>query len=288
MSVEEHDDQSVKGHVVQATKKYRRAIDEERELKELVEQRQALENKVEEEDENQEQLDALDPEESTFKKRYGDLRRHSQRIQDEHKKEIKKLEKQIEALANKSVKLPKTEAEISAWSQKYPDVSKMMESIALKKSTEVSSSIKKEMEELQEMKRGVVREKAESELKTLHPDFEVIRKDPAFHEWASVQPKWVQEALYDNDSDAYACSKAITLYKAENKLLTKKQKPSEAASSVSTKGMPKADADAIKKGTFKESQVDRMTASQYEANEEAITNAIRNGTFIYDISGAAR
>ena len=52
--------------------------------------------------------------------------------------------------------------------------------------------------------------------------------------------------------------------------------------------MPKADADAIKKGTFKESQVDRMTASQYEANEEAITNAIRNGTFIYDISGAAR
>ena len=59
MSVEEHDDQSVKGHVVQATKKYRRAIDEERELKELVEQRQALENKVEEEDENQEQLDAL-------------------------------------------------------------------------------------------------------------------------------------------------------------------------------------------------------------------------------------
>jgi len=108
MSVEEHDDQSVKGHVVQATKKYRRAMDEERELKELVEQRQALENKVEEEEENQEQLDALDPEESTFKKRYGDLRRHSQRIQDEHKKEIKKLEKQIEALANKSVKLSKT------------------------------------------------------------------------------------------------------------------------------------------------------------------------------------
>ena len=43
-----------------------------------------------------------------------------------------------------------------------------------------------------------------------------------------------------------------------------------------------------KKGTFKESQVDRMTAAQYEANEEAITNSIRNGTFIYDISGAAR
>ena len=73
-----------------------------------------------------------------------------------------------------------------------------------------------------------------------------------------------------------------------NELLTKRQKPSEAASNISTKGMPKADADAIKKGTFKESQVERMSAAQYEANEEAITNAIRNGTFIYDISGAAR
>ena len=95
MSVEEHDDQSVKGHVVQANKRYKRAIDEERELKELVEQRQALENKVEEEEENQEELDASDPEESTFKKRDGDHRRHCQRVQEEDKKEIKKLEKQI-------------------------------------------------------------------------------------------------------------------------------------------------------------------------------------------------
>ena len=285
MSIEEQDNQSVKGHVVQANKKYRKAMDEERELQQLIEQRQALENKV---SEDQEEVDASDPEESTFKKRYGDLRRHSQRIQDEHKKEIKKLEKQIHALATKSVKLPKSEEEISAWSQKYPDVSKMMESIALKKSTEVSTSIKKEMEELQEMKRGVVREKAENELKTLHPDFDVIRKDPAFHEWASVQPKSIQEALYDNASDAYSCSKAITLYKAENKLLNKRQKPSEAASNISTKGMPKADADSARRGAFKESQVDKMSAVEFENNEEAITTSIRNGTFIYDISGGAR
>ena len=52
--------------------------------------RKEEEEAVEEEEENQEELDASDPEESTFKKRYGDLRRHSQRIQDEHKKEIKK------------------------------------------------------------------------------------------------------------------------------------------------------------------------------------------------------
>ena len=31
-----------------------------------------------------------------------------------------------------------------------------------------------------------------------------------------------------------------------------------------------------------------MTAQEYEANEENIANAIRSGSFVYDISGAAR
>ena len=278
------------GHVVNTKRRYRRAMDEEAELKELVAQREDLDKEKEEEAKDEAENESLNAEELTFKKLYGDLRRHNQRVQDEHKKAIKKLESQIQALANKSVKLPKSEKEIAEWSNKYPDVAKMMESIAMKKSGEVSSNIKKEMAELQEMKKNVLRDKAESELHTFHPDYDKIRKDPAFHEWASIQPKWVQEALYDNDSDAYGCAKAITLYKAERKINNNNNKnasPSNAAQRVAPKGAPKADTGATKRGTFKESDVQRMTAREYDTNEEAITASIRNGTFVYDISGAA-
>jgi len=291
MAIEEQeieDTSNIKGHVVNTKRKYRRAMDEEAELKDLISQREALTQEQEEATADEEENDSLDAEELTFKKRYGDLRRHNQRVQDEHKKSIKKLESQIQALTNKSVSLPKTEQEISAWSKKYPDVAKMMESIAMKKSGEASSNIKKEMEELQEMKKNVLREKAETELQTFHPDYDQIRKDPAFHEWASVQPKWVQDALYDNDSDAYGCAKAITLYKAERKSSRKATNSSNAADSVAVKGTPKADTGANKRGAFKESDVQKMSAREYDANEEAISASIRSGTFIYDISGAAR
>ena len=38
---------------------------------------------------------------------------------------------------------------------------------------------------------------------------------------------------------------------------------------------------------FKESQVAKMTAQQFEKNEEAIMSAIRSGDFIYDVSRPA-
>ena len=39
---------------------------------------------------------------------------------------------------------------------------------------------------------------------------------------------------------------------------------------------------------IKESDVDKMSAQEYEKHAEAITAAIRSGNFIYDLSGSAR
>ena len=41
-------------------------------------------------------------------------------------------------------------------------------------------------------------------------------------------------------------------------------------------------------GSFKESDIARMSAQEYEKQEEAITKAIQSGKFIYDLSGNAR
>ena len=110
MSVEEQieDTSNIKGHVVNTKRKYKRDIDEEVELKNLLAQREALTQEQEEIKADEEENETLDAEELTFKKRYGDLRRHNQRVQDEHKKQLKKLQSQINDLTKKSVNLPKS------------------------------------------------------------------------------------------------------------------------------------------------------------------------------------
>ena len=40
--------------------------------------------------------------------------------------------------------------------------------------------------------------------------------------------------------------------------------------------------------SIKESDVDKMSAQEYEKHAEAISDAIRSGNFIYDLSGSAR
>lgn len=275
----------LQGHVVQAKRRYRRAADEERELNELIEERQQKGQEAQSDDDD---VEGLDSEEATFKKRYGDLRRHSQKLQEEHKKELAKLKEQLSSVSSKELKMPKTQEELEEWSKKYPDVAEMVETIAIKKSRESAEGIEKELESLQEMRREVVRAKAEQELKELHPDFEKIRKDPEFHEWASVQPKMIQEALYDNQDDALAASKAITLYKAEMKVGKRSPARKEAAENVSSKSRTHADDQAGQRPTFSESMVRRMTPREYEKYEADIEKAIQNGMFEYDISGGAR
>ena len=71
----------------------------------------------------------LNPEEKTFKKRYGDLRRYSQQKEEEYKKEILKLKEQVAGTVNKEIKMPKSEEELAAWSSKYPDVAQVIETI---------------------------------------------------------------------------------------------------------------------------------------------------------------
>ena len=139
------------------------------------------------------------------------------------------------------------------------------------------------------MKATASREKAEVELMKAHPDFGEIRDSDAFHEWADQQPKWVQDALYENDSDARSAARAIDLYKADMNINTKKPASNkDAARSVNSRNnrsQPDTDNDTA---VFKESDVNKMSPQQYEKAADAIMESIRTGKFIYDMSGSAR
>ena len=139
------------------------------------------------------------------------------------------------------------------------------------------------------MKADATRQKAEVELMTAHPDFGEIRDNDEFHDWVEDQPKWVQDALYENADDSRSASRAIDLYKSDMGIRTKKPANSkDAARSVNSRtDRSKPDADNSK-GVFKESQVAKMSPQQYEKASDAIMESIRGGTFIYDMSGNAR
>ena len=253
--------------------------DEEREIEELEAQRSGQEE--EESDEN------LGAEEKTFKKRYGDLRRHTQQLQEQHTNDIRKLQEQIESLTKKQVKLPKSDEELEEWSEKYPDVAKIVETIATKKALEAREDVEKRLKYVDEMQTQVQLQKAEAELEKLHPDFAEIRADDAFHQWASEQPKWIQSALYENDNDPRAAAKAIDLYKLETKQTKPKTNTKDAAKSI--KRTSRAEEPKTQdRNVWSESRVKNLSAKEWDRYEEAISESVANGTFVYDLTGAAR
>ena len=268
------------------TRYKRESIEEvDKEIEELEAQRNKTEETEVVEEEN------LDAEEKTFKKRYGDLRRHSQHLQEQHSDEIRKLQHQVESLTRKQVKLPKTDEELEEWTEKYPDVAKIVETIATKKALEARKDVEEKLKYVDELKTKVQMEKAESELEKLHPDFAEIRADQDFHDWVSEQPKWIQSALYENDNDPRAAAKAIDLYKLETNQINKEQAKttnnSEAAKSI-TKTSRAKEPSTGNRNVWSESRVKNLSGKDWDKYEEAISESVRNGTFVYDLTAGAR
>jgi hypothetical protein len=258
---------------------------DEEELEQLMKERDG-----ETEESPEQEAEPTSAEEKTFKKRYSDLRRHQQKQAEEFKSELAALKSQLEQATKKEMKLPKTDEDIEQWAADYPDVAAIVETIAMKKAKEQSTALEERLKAIDEMQNSATKEKAEAELMRLHPDFDDIRDSDDFHEWAEEQPKWVQDALYENDNDARSAARAIDLYKADRGIgkEPKKKNNKGAAEAVAPKdkrSKPQTDEAST---YLKESDVEKMSAHEYEKHADEIMDAIRSGKFIYDLSGSAR
>lgn len=262
----------------------------EAEEKELEELRKA--NMPSADSEDSQDDEAGEPEgaeEKTFKKRYGDLRRHAQKKETELQDQIDELRTQLEASTKKEIKYPKSEAELESWMKQYPDVAQIVETIAMKKAREQASEFESKFKEIDEMKSEALREKAEAELIRLHPDFVEIRDSDEFHNWVEEQPKWVMDALYDNDTDAVSAARAVDLYKADMGIKTKKSSSSkEAAKAVGTRSERNTPEQDGKGKILRESEVNKWSADEFERRREEVLQAQREDRFILDMSGGAR
>ena len=270
-----------------ASRKYSRDDKIKKDEEELEQLLAEQKGEVKEEAEEQEP-EPTSAEEKTFKKRYGDLRRHAQQKEADLQTQIDQLRTQLDESTKKQIKLPKSDEDIEAWAKEYPDVAGIVETIAIKKSREQAKALEDKIKQIDEMQVSATKERAEVELLKLHPDFVDIREDDDFHNWAEEQPKWVQQALYENDNDAKSAARAIDLYKADRNIGKKKSTSKDAAFATNTKSSRTKPQTNDESSYLKESQVQKMSSQEYEKRADEVMEAIRTGKFVYDVSGSAR
>lgn len=260
---------------------------DEEELKQIMGQTEETQEEDQEAD-TQEVDEGPEPtskEEQTFKKRYGDLRSYMQKKEKEWEDKFNKLQDQLANVDH----APATEEEVRKWIEDHPEVSRIVQGLAEKVAKEQISGVREEMDELQRIRSEGTKEKALNTIRKAHPDFDDISNDDAFHDWAEEQPKWIQDSIYENNEDPKAVIRVLDLYKADKGLTKKDKKVQEKAAAGIVTRTAKADIDPdAGKKSYSESQVQKMSHKEYEKHEEAILKAMREGTFVYDLSGAAR
>ena len=215
-----------------------------------------------------------------YKKRYDDLKKHY----DNRIAEFKQKEQELLAEAAEKApkyKAPKTLEELEQFKAKNPDLYETVETVAHLQSENQTEELKQQLTALQEREADIMKREAETVLRERHPDFEDIRGDDAFHEWAKEQPDDIQKWVYANNSDATLASRAIDLYKMEKginqppqKRQSKQQENRSAADMVSTKTTA-VDAKAPKVWT--EREIANMSIDQFDKYEDEIKQALAEG-----------
>ena len=240
-----------------------------------------------EETEAQEDNDSeLNAEEKSFKKRYGDIRKHLASKEKEWQEKFDALESKSK---HEGIVPPKSDEDIEKWASEYPDVAGIVETIAAKKAQEMFNKAESRLQELDEAHSEAQRVKAENVIRKSHEDFDDLRQSDQFHNWADEQPKWVKDALYENMDDPASVVRVIDLFKIDNgmTIAAKKQSKKAAASTVAKGTRTSVDAKGVQ-GQIKESDVARMSSKEFEEMQDKINESMRNGKFVYDMSGSAR
>jgi len=218
-----------------------------------------------------------------YKERYDQLKGHHDRTINDYKKRIEALEAQVRNASQKSLKLPRTQEELEEFKKDYPDVYATMQAVALLEQQNLRKEMAEELKVLHGERVQSKREKAEAALSRAHPDWEELRDDPKFHEWAQVQPAAIQDWLYNNSDDAHLAVRAIDLYKLEKGLNKPKQEkpktdPKAAILAVDTRGSAAPVTENIGgKKIWTEAEIAKLKPAEFAAKEEEIMLAMREG-----------
>ena len=222
---------------------------------------------------------------ANYKKRYDDLKKHY----DDRVSQFKQREQELEAKARSvqpSYEAPKSIEDLEKFRNEYPDLYDTVESVAHLRSEQQVEELRGQLSAIQQREAEILKREAETTLRDRHPDFEDIRGDEAFHQWAEGQPTQIQDWIYNNPDNVSLASKAIDLYKLETgqpstrtRRSPKRQSATReaAADIVSTKT---TSIDAAQPKIWTEREIAAMSLDQFDKFEDEINQAVSEGRVV--------
>ncbi len=222
---------------------------------------------------------------TNYKKRYDDLKKHY----DDKVSQFKQREQEL--IAEKRSMQPQYEApksleDLERFKNEYPDLYDTVESVAHMRSEQQVGELREQLSAIQLREAEILKREAETTLRQRHPDFEDIRGDEAFHQWAEDQPQQIQDWIYNNPDDVSLASKAIDLYKLETgqpatrtRRSPRKQSATResAADIVSTKT---TQIDSAQPKIWTEREIAAMSIDQFDKFEDEINQAMSEGRVV--------
>ena len=228
--------------------------------------------------------DAQPRKRTNYKKRYDDLKKHY----DDKLAEFKQKEQELIAMAQSAQPAyapPKSEEELESFKQEYPELYNTVESVAHMQSQRQVADLEAQLQSMRQRESEVLRREAESTLKQRHPDFEDLRGDEDFHEWAKEQPEQIQDWIYKNPDNVTLASKAIDLYKLETgksqtKSQPRQQQPQQRGSAADMVSTKTTSIDAKQPKVWTEREIAAMSLDQFDKYEDEIKQAMMEGRVV--------
>ena len=219
---------------------------------------------------------------TNYKKRYDDLKKHYDQKLSEFKRTEQELREQSRE-AEPQYQAPKSQEDLDRFRTEYPDLYDTVETVAHMRSQQEVEALRSRFSVIEQREAQIAAREAESALQERHPDFDQIRGDDRFHEWAQEQPDQIQDWIYNNPNNVTLAVKALDLYKLETgkgqgsrKRRSGNRQPQggSAADMVSTKT---TNVDAKEAKVWTESEIAKMSLDQFDRHEEEIKIAMEEG-----------
>ena len=238
-----------------------------------------------EKDEAPEEEEVQPKKRTNYKKRYDDLKKHY----DDRISQFKQREEELLAETRSmqpQYEAPKSIEDLEKFKEDYPDLYDTVETVAHLRSEQQVGELREQLSAIQQRETEILKREAENTLRERHPDFEDIRGDESFHQWAEDQPQEIQDWIYNNPDNVALASKAIDLYKLETGLSTTKTRRSpkqqpvtreSAADIVSTKT---TNIDTAQPKIWTEREIAAMSIDQFDKFEDEINQAMSEGRVV--------
>jgi len=222
---------------------------------------------------------------ANYKKRYDDLKKHY----DDRVSQFKQREQELMAetrTVQPQYEAPKSLEDLERFKNDYPDLYDTVESVAHLRSEQQVGELREQLSAIQQREAEILKREAETTLRDRHPDFEEIRGDEQFHEWAEGQPTQIQDWIYNNPDNVSLASKAIDLYKLETgqpatrTRRSPKQQSANRTSAADIVSTKTTQIDSAQPKIWTEREIAAMSMDQFDKFEDEINQAMSEGRVV--------